>query len=149
MKDILFHFHEAYSYQTASNERMLSRKSRTHIRWHVTISTRPAATKLDRMRLVISSHKLQNHMSFQSCGHVQSHGKFSARSMSTKHDRAMAYEKGSLPTMVTWHNTHVMSKKLYTSIYTKLMATKLDKVLMAYYIGPPRTSLITWSYVVS
>ena len=71
--------------------------------------------------------------------------------MCTKIEMDMIYEKRSPPTMVTWHNSCVTSKKSYISIFTWLMSTKLGK-MMAYGIGPPCTkshdSLITWLYVV-
>ena len=66
--------------------------------------------------------------------------------MASKPDTVMAFEKGSSPTLVTWDNSQATNKKHYISISSRLVATKLDKV-MAYNIGPPRTesddSLIT------
>ena len=39
----------------------------------------------------------------------------STRRYSTKLEMVMAYEKGSPPTMVTWHNSRVTNKKSYVS----------------------------------
>ena len=47
-------------------------------------------------------------------------------------ERVMAFEKGSPPTLVTLHNSHMTNKKHYIS--TRLVATKLDKE-MAYKMG--------------
>ena len=58
--------------------------------------------------------------------------------MSTKREMVMAFEKGSPPTMVTGHNSHMMNIKSYISVYTWLMTTKLSKV-MVYGTGPPCT----------
>ena len=67
--------------------------------------------------------------------------------MSPKLEMDMPYEKRSTPTMVTWHNSCVTSKKSCISVFSWLMTT-----MMAYGIGLPFTKLhdssITRLYVV-
>ena len=91
-------------------------------------------------------------------GHVRSSDQYKMlyfnfrETMSAKLEMYMAYEKGSPPTMVTWHKSYKSQKwkKLYFYTCTWLMTTKLDK-MMAYGVGPPYTkshdSLIMWLYV--
>ena len=68
-----------------------------------------------------------------------------------KLERVMVQKKGSPLTMITWHKSHLTNKGRFTSISTRLLVTKLDR-LIAYYKGPPRTKpydyLITWWNVV-
>ena len=49
--------------------------------------------------------------------------------MSTKLEMDGIHGKGSPTTMVTWHSSRVASKKSYTSVFTGLMTTKLDKMI--------------------
>ena len=118
--------------------------------WQIKIGISPLSRDLPTILVRMVADK-----SFCSRGHVTNkkrHISTSAGPYCTKLEMAMAYEKGSPPTMVTWYNSLVMNKKSYITNFTWFMTTKLDKV-MAFGTGPPCTkphdSLITWLYVVS